>query len=123
MVVVVKVAGKKGKLRQQPRSSRGEESEMDAIRQALLNGEISSTDDIKVEICNGPAGANGFRKGDFPVRIGHLRFSVYACVPHELSLNEQADMVRRGVQRFLGHAREKTSDGKYYRYTSQSKRK
>ncbi len=54
---------------------------------------------IKVEMFFGPIGNCGFRTGDWTVMIDGVKHTMYASVPHSISIEEQEDILTEKAKR------------------------
>jgi hypothetical protein len=98
---------------------------MDAIRQALLNGEINAESDINVRIYSGPLADRCFRSGMFPVAIGGIEFSYYSSIyvgEGAQSLEENKAVMEQRIREYIGRAMVQYEENGelFYRYTLQS---
>ena len=87
----------------------------EAIREALLNGQITQDSEVKagLGIVFGPAVNGGFRSGYWPVTIGGIKFRVYQSLPAALELKEQHRMLVDRVRLRLENALVKDGSGRY----------
>lgn len=58
--------------------------------------------DVGVDICNGPIGGHGFRKGYWNVIYKGDTYRIYSCVSHRAELGDQKREVQVSAARKIG---------------------